>query len=322
MRRFIVLAALVSAFVAFMPADALAQTVSGPASAAPGATISVSWANPTPLGWDWIGLFPQGAANSSAGLGSSPMFYDYTCSVQYPTPEPAGLASGSCSMTLPTTAGNYELRLEKDGGWGTVLATSPLVIGSATATPTPTGTPQSQGSFVADVRVVNQASITIAHIPGGFAQLTLEWSLQTTGAAAFNALRVGFNGDMNYGGPGLYDLQELQALNGAVTSGPEIHWGHGAIGRLPEVSTHNSPLIFDSGVATLFDYDNPNTWKTMTARDGFADSKGSSGTFDGPQAIDDLFTTTWESTAPVTSIELFSQDTSTLLTGRVRLRLV
>jgi hypothetical protein len=86
-------------------------------STARGSAVTVSWSGVgTPVNTDWIGVFTPGASNSSR----LSWLYDATCSQRA---RGAGKASGSCSFTMPGTAGTYEFRLFS-GSNGALLATS------------------------------------------------------------------------------------------------------------------------------------------------------------------------------------------------------
>jgi hypothetical protein len=69
-----------------------------------------------PIPKDWIGLYTPGAANT-AYLSWK---YDSSCTQ---TAGSTAKASGSCSFTMPTTAGTFEFRLLANDGF-TVIAKS------------------------------------------------------------------------------------------------------------------------------------------------------------------------------------------------------
>ncbi|HWE80857.1 MAG TPA: hypothetical protein VG265_04355, partial [Gaiellaceae bacterium] len=85
-----------------------------------GTSITVTWSGvASPSRNDLIGVFVPGTPNTA----SLSFIYDSTCTT---SSKPPARASGSCSFTMPSTPGTYELRLL--GGKGsTLLATSPSV---------------------------------------------------------------------------------------------------------------------------------------------------------------------------------------------------
>jgi hypothetical protein len=85
-----------------------------------GSAVTVSWSSVgAPVNTDWIGLFAPGASNSSR----LSWLLDATCSQRV---RGGGKASGSCSFTMPGTAGTYEFRLFS-GSSAALLATSSAV---------------------------------------------------------------------------------------------------------------------------------------------------------------------------------------------------
>ncbi len=100
-----------------------------PATVAGGGSITVSWSGiASPTINDWIGLYKPGAADT-AFLS---WFFTPTCTNSTGTPK----ASGSCSVTMPVTAGIYEFRLFANNGY-TKLATSGQVTVNAADTTAP-----------------------------------------------------------------------------------------------------------------------------------------------------------------------------------------
>ena len=98
-----------------------APTITAPATVTRGVPFTVSWsgiANPTAL--DWFGYYPIAAADTS--LGSNAWRY-VSCSR---TAGSSGFASGSCNITIPTTAtpGTYNFRLFPNDAFSPRLATS------------------------------------------------------------------------------------------------------------------------------------------------------------------------------------------------------
>ncbi|MBA2605772.1 MAG: hypothetical protein H0U96_02755, partial [Acidobacteria bacterium] len=81
---------------------------------------------------DWIGVYNVGAGASSY------LSYVYTSSGNQSYGSTA-LSSGTVSVTFPTTAGTYELRLNRNNGFTTIATSSTITVTtSTTATPTPT----------------------------------------------------------------------------------------------------------------------------------------------------------------------------------------
>jgi hypothetical protein len=94
-----------------------ASLTSNPTSVSAGGSVTVSWANVSgPTTMDWIGLFTPGAANTVA----LSRIFDSSCATNAGS---TANASGSCSFTLPMTAGSYQFRLLANNGY-TVIATS------------------------------------------------------------------------------------------------------------------------------------------------------------------------------------------------------
>jgi subtilase family serine protease len=114
-----------------------APSVSGsPSSVSAGGSVAVSWSGvASPTSHDWVAVYQLGAANTSW----IDWIYDDSCT------QAAGstsLASGSCSFTMPATAGTYEFRLLADDSY-TVLATSNQVTVTGGSTPSVSGSPSS-----------------------------------------------------------------------------------------------------------------------------------------------------------------------------------
>jgi uncharacterized protein YegP (UPF0339 family) len=83
-----------------------------------GGSVTVSWSGvSSPAVKDWLGLYVPGAANT-AYLNWK---YDSSCTQ---TAGATAKASGSCSFTMPNTAGTYQFRLLANDGF-TAMATSP-----------------------------------------------------------------------------------------------------------------------------------------------------------------------------------------------------
>jgi hypothetical protein len=90
-----------------------------PATVAAGGSITVAWQGITSAtGMDWIGVYRTGQNNANF----TKWFYVGTCGLGPGTAK----ASGSCTVTMPTTPGTYVLRLFRNGGYAQ-LATSDSV---------------------------------------------------------------------------------------------------------------------------------------------------------------------------------------------------
>ena len=84
-----------------------------------GTPITVSWSGiSNPTAGDWIGLYQPGAAAGSSAGG----FYADSCT-QVPGAAPPP-AAGSCSYTMPGTAGTYEFELYTGPGSGLLTSSS------------------------------------------------------------------------------------------------------------------------------------------------------------------------------------------------------
>jgi hypothetical protein len=88
-------------------------------SVAPGAQVTVTFANGPGARWDWVGLFPVGNGNTG--------FVDWMYLSGNQTPPGAGIGGGSVIFTMPLTPGQYEFRFFY------TYASSPLAV-SATVT--------------------------------------------------------------------------------------------------------------------------------------------------------------------------------------------
>jgi hypothetical protein len=99
---------------------AQASLGASPSSVGPGGQVTVSWSSvASPSGTDWIGLYAAGAGDAAY----ADFVYDATCTAK---PAATGKPSGSCTLTMPTTPGTYELRLFAKDSY-TRLATSNTV---------------------------------------------------------------------------------------------------------------------------------------------------------------------------------------------------
>jgi hypothetical protein len=85
-----------------------------------GTPLTVSWSGVSnPSSSDWVGLYQPGAPDGSYLAG----FYTDSCTQ---ASNGAALASGSCSFTMPQTAGTYELRLYDAAGSGLLTSSSQI----------------------------------------------------------------------------------------------------------------------------------------------------------------------------------------------------
>ena len=90
-------------------------------SVAAGGTVTATWANvanPTPN--DWIGIFKPGAPNDG--------FLDYMWTSSCSKTAGAARASGSCTVSMPSTPGTYELRLLANQSTKLLATTSPIGV--------------------------------------------------------------------------------------------------------------------------------------------------------------------------------------------------
>ncbi|HEX4519090.1 MAG TPA: hypothetical protein VH063_05865 [Gaiellaceae bacterium] len=100
-----------------------------PSSTTPGGQISAAFANvASPTTSDWIGTFVHGAANSSY------LAYSYTSSCTTSAGATAK-ASGSCTITMPTTTGSYDLRLFAANGFTLLASSAVITVAAGKVTP-------------------------------------------------------------------------------------------------------------------------------------------------------------------------------------------
>ena len=91
-----------------LPSATLTAT---PSSVSAGGNVSVTFGSVSaPTSTDWIGLYKPGDANTAPIAWK----YDNSCTQVAGN---SGLGSGSCSFTMPATAGTYELRLFANDGY-------------------------------------------------------------------------------------------------------------------------------------------------------------------------------------------------------------
>jgi agmatine deiminase len=100
-----------------------ATLTAGPASVSGGQSVTINWSGvASPTSTDWVGLYHPGDANSP----TIDWFFADNCTKTNGT---TALASGTCTYTMPATAGTYQFRLFANNGY-TVIATSNSVTDS------------------------------------------------------------------------------------------------------------------------------------------------------------------------------------------------
>jgi inosine-uridine nucleoside N-ribohydrolase len=110
------------------------QLTASPAGVTPGGSVTATWSGvSSPTRWDWIGVYKSGASDAAIIR----WMFDSSCTQSVGS---TAKSSGSCSITMPSTAGTYELRLFGNNGF-TKLATSNTVTVGAGATDAPTPSP-------------------------------------------------------------------------------------------------------------------------------------------------------------------------------------
>jgi hypothetical protein len=104
-----------------------ASLTASPSSVSAGGTVTVSWSGVTnPTNTDWIGVYVPGAANTTNGGSGQDWIYDDSCTQAAGT---SALSSGSCSFTMPTTSGTYELRLLSNNGYTSIATSNQITVG-------------------------------------------------------------------------------------------------------------------------------------------------------------------------------------------------
>ena len=93
----------------------------GSVSAQAGTTATIAIAGGPGNTTDWIGLYHPGDANSAF----INWLYDDSCTK---TAGGSSLSSGSCSFTMPSTAGTYELRLFTHDGFSVLAISLPITV--------------------------------------------------------------------------------------------------------------------------------------------------------------------------------------------------
>ncbi|TSC77493.1 MAG: polyhydroxybutyrate depolymerase [Parcubacteria group bacterium Gr01-1014_33] len=87
-------------------------------------TITVNWSNvsnPSPT--DWISIYQPTTPDKE--YDTERWFYTSSCTE---SPGSAGKSAGSCTMTMPTTPGTYELRLFTNGTWVRIATSLPITV--------------------------------------------------------------------------------------------------------------------------------------------------------------------------------------------------
>ena len=106
-----------------------------PSTVAPGGSLTLSWDGiPNPTRLDWIGGYIQGSPDGAYGA----FVYTSSCSA---TAGAAGLASGSCTVTMPTTPGTFEFRLFANDTTNLLAKSGPVQVAASTQPPALTATP-------------------------------------------------------------------------------------------------------------------------------------------------------------------------------------
>jgi hypothetical protein len=143
MRKLLLLALVVASFMLVGVASASAQTLTvTPATIAPGGNVTVTWSGVTaPTTTDWFGLYVPGSSDLWSQGEVSP--YDSSCNLA--APGSTALASGSCSVTIPTTTpiGTYEARLFANGTYTKLATSGTYTVTSGGGSPTISVSPAS-----------------------------------------------------------------------------------------------------------------------------------------------------------------------------------
>ena len=114
------------------PVSSSATLTASPTTVGVGGSVTASWSGvSSPTTTDWIGVYVPGAANTAFGN----WLYDNNCTQTAGT---STLASGSCSIKMPSVAGTYELRLLASDGFTVLAISSPITTSTPTLTETPT----------------------------------------------------------------------------------------------------------------------------------------------------------------------------------------
>lgn len=198
----------------------VATLTATPATVESGSTITVSWDTSSPTSLDWIGLYNTGAADTA----QTKWLYTSSCTVSAGTAK----ASGSCALTMPTTAGTYELRLFKNGGHTRLATFGPVTVAappSATVSATPASATAGGTLTAAWQRVASPTSTDWIGLykPGAADTAFTTWVYTSTCAlSAATAKASGSCPLIAPATPGTYELR-LFTNNGytrLATSGP------------------------------------------------------------------------------------------------------
>ncbi|KND50254.1 MAG: putative cell-wall-anchored protein SasA [Parcubacteria bacterium C7867-003] len=91
---------------------------------------------PTPGSLDWIAVYPVGSPDQPTPTTNPPLYTDWVwasdCTRTLPTTAAPGRPNGFCSnLAMPTSAGNYEIRMFSNNGWNgwpTKLTSNPVSV--------------------------------------------------------------------------------------------------------------------------------------------------------------------------------------------------
>src|SRR5262249_43500438 len=112
-----------------------------PANVATGGTSTASWQGvQSPTTTDWVGLYRQGAADTSITNWK----FTSSCTT---TAGSTAKALGSCSFTMPGPAGTYEYRLFKNNGYTKLATSAPFTVGIVADTTPPVISAVAAGSI-------------------------------------------------------------------------------------------------------------------------------------------------------------------------------
>lgn len=147
---------------------------------------------------------------------------------------------------------------------------------------------------------------TFSSIPGTFSNLRVTVSGRFSDAASNENLNIQFNGDSGSN----YDLENLQGLSGTVSAVGSAAQTSGFVGRLPAGNaTANFP---GQSIIDLVNYAGTTFFKTANGSGGYLTTAGTVGTYTTL-----MNTTTWRSTAAITSITLVDGGGGNFVAGTV-----
>ncbi len=105
-----------------------------PSTVAPNGTVFTTFSGlPSPATGDWLRTMLVGAIDNAADFG---WVYANSCTQS----SPGAVASGSCSIIMPSTPGNYELRIYANGSFTRRATSNAISVVAPTSTVTPTRT--------------------------------------------------------------------------------------------------------------------------------------------------------------------------------------